>query len=173
MSDLNPIDIINKIQTAKYRKIALPILLVIASFILNHFYQIEETKYIALLGLIWYIFIFMQFKVNRVGNVGENIICSPISGKVVKVSNSQILIKKSWFDSIDIRFSGLDENCLFWAKKPVILKNGKTTGKLTGYTVGKNSCKIEFGEEWEVIVEVGQKLISGDSILKKRETNDK
>ncbi|MCF7793482.1 MAG: hypothetical protein K9N09_07005 [Candidatus Cloacimonetes bacterium] len=171
MNTLNPVEIINKIQTAKYKKIALPILLVITSFIINHFYQFEETRYIAIVGLIWYVFIFMQFKVNRVGNVEEDTICSPLSGKITDVSKQQIIITKSWFDSSDIRFSGLDENILFWAKKPVILEDSDISGKLIGYTIGRNSCKIEFDEEWETLVEIGQKVISGDPILKKREND--
>lgn len=173
MNNLNPEEYLRKIHTAKYKRMIFPILLVIISFVLNNFSHFEHTKYLALFGLIWYIFILVQFKVNKAGPIEENNVGSPVAGKVKNIGDSYLEIEKSIFDAVDIHCVCEEDVNIKWKKTPVFWENDcSLPGRLIGYTSGNNTCRIEFSENWKINVQVGQKLLSGDIILQKREDNE-
>lgn len=170
MNNLNPQEIINKIQKEKYKKLVWPILLVVLSFIINNVFQIHQTKYAALIGLLWYLLIFMQFKVNKsVPEAEEHSVSSPITGKIIEKSEVQIVIEKSCFDTIDVRCVNNENLEITWQKQPIFFnKNCDMPNQLIGFSTGKNRCKIKFGSEWMCDSELGRKILAGDSILIKR-----
>lgn len=177
MSECNPIDHINRIQKIKYKQALLPIILIVASFLISFFYENEMLKYAALFGLIWYVWIFMQFKIIKIPlpENSENSLLSPITGKVIDLNEAELLLKKSWLNSVEIRCIGKNEKITInWTKEPVLFESDcSLPGRLIGFVKGKTICKITFPKHYELNVVCGQKIEAGNCILKKKEEDGK
>ncbi len=176
MNDQDSISNISRIQKAKFKRALIPILIVIISFILNGLYNYEIIKYFALSGLIWYLWIFFQFKINKIfiSEDKKNAVLSPISGKVIDLNEANIKIKKSIFNTAEIRCSSGDEKIsIQWSKKPVIFEmNCNDAGKLIGYITGTTIFEINFPSDYKLNVVCGQKITAGEEILLKREDDE-
>jgi hypothetical protein len=174
MDRLNPQDYISLIQKQKHFASLGPIILVIITFIFNHFYRIEEVKYVALLGLIWYILNMIIHKINMPIPPEETVgfVFSPISGKVKYIENNKIIISKFFWHSVDIRNSNSEQNIeiIFTGKQPILFEDfSDDIGKLIGFKSGKNLCEISLPNNFSINVTIGEKVIAGFSIIASKE----
>ena len=97
MLEYTPVEYLTKIQKLKYKAAIFPILLVIISFGLNMIFELDQVKYLSIIGLIWYILIIIQFRVRRnyPPESETDIILSPIYGKITKIEDNSITIIKA------------------------------------------------------------------------------
>ncbi|MFC1898030.1 hypothetical protein ACFLYJ_00500 [Candidatus Cloacimonadota bacterium] len=174
MDNLNPQDYINSIQKQKHFASLGPIILVIITFIINHFYRVDEVKYIALFGLIWYIFNFVIFKISLPipPEKTADFVFSPICGKVKKIEKNKIIISKKFWHPVDVRNVNSNQNIeiIFEGKQPHFFEDfSADVGKLIGYKSGELNCEILLPADFKISVSVSQKVISGFSVLGTKE----
>jgi len=174
MDKLNPQDYINSIQKQKHLVALGPIILVTITFIINHFYRVDEVKYIALLGLIWYIFNFVIHKINMpISTEGTTgFVFSPINGKIKKIEENKITISKNFWHPVDIRNVSVEQNIMikFSGKQPHFFEDfSADVGKLIGYKSGKLTCEILLPDDFSINVTSSQKVIAGVSVLGTKE----
>lgn len=168
MSEYTPVEYLTKIQKLKYKAAIFPILLVIISFGLNMIYQLDQVKYLSILGLIWYILIIIRFRIRR--NVPpkneSEIILSPIYGTITKIDINMITIKKGLFQAADIRYPGYEINLKFTSKFINLFeKKPNLAGKLIGVVSCKSKCVCTIPDDWNINVHPGDKVIAGETIL--------
>ena len=168
MSDYTPAEYLTKIQKLKYRAAIFPILLVIMSFGLNMVFAFDQAKYLSVIGLIWYILIIIQFRVRRnyPPESETEIILSPIYGKVIKIEDNSITIKKGFFQAADLRYTGQNIEIKIESKKVTYFDEQPTlTGKLIGVVSYSAICICEIPESWKTEVNIGDKIVAGETIL--------
>ncbi|MCD6176913.1 MAG: hypothetical protein J7K29_03640 [Candidatus Cloacimonetes bacterium] len=168
MLEYTPIEYLTKIQKLKYKASIFPILLVIISFGLNMIFELDQAKYLSIIGLIWYILNIIRFRVRR-NYPPENkneIILSPIYGKVIKIENNLITIKKGLFQAADIRYSGKNivvkiksEHINYFEDQPSLV------GKLIGIISSSAICICEITNNYKIEINVGNKVVAGETIL--------
>ncbi|MDO9577613.1 MAG: hypothetical protein Q7J16_06980 [Candidatus Cloacimonadales bacterium] len=174
MDKLNPLNYINSIHKQKYLASLWPIILILITFIINHFYRVDEVKYIALFGLLWYMFVFVIFKINK-AVLPEDIsgcVLSPVNGRVTKIEGNKLIITKYFWQSVDIRNATVEQNIdiLFHGKQPILWEDfSSEVGKLIGFKTGKLICEILLPDEFSISVSALQKVISGHTILASKE----
>ena len=164
MSEYTPVECLTKIQKLKYKAAIFPILLVVISFILNLFFELDQAKYLSIFGLIWYIFIIIQFRVRRnyPPESETEIILSPIYGKVTKIENNSITIKKGVFQSADIRYPGQNIEVKIDSRKVTYFEEQPAlTGKLIGVLPTPAICICEIPDDWKIEIDIDDKAISG------------
>ena len=168
MSEYTPVEYLSKIQKLKYKAAIFPILLVIISFGFNMIFELDQAKYLSIIGLIWYIFIIIRFRVRRnypPESVTE-IILSPIYGKVTKIENNSITIKKGVFQSADIRYPGQNiEVKIDSGKVTYFEEQPALTGKLIGVLPSPVICICEIPDDWEIEINIDDKVIAGETIM--------
>ena len=168
MSEYTPVKYLSKIQKLKYKAAIFPILLVIISFAFNMIFELDQAKYLSIIGLIWYIFIIIRFRVRRnypPESVTE-IILSPIYGKVTKIENNSITIKKGVFQSADIRYPGQNIEVKIDSRKMTYFEEQPAlTGKLIGVVPSSAMCICEIPENWNIQITIGDKVIAGETML--------
>ena len=174
MDKLNPLNYISAINKQKYLASLWPIILVLITFIINHFYQVDEVKYVALFGLLWYMFTFTIYKINKPIPPEKTIgsVFSPLNGKITKIENNRIFITKNLWHSVDIRSATSEQNAeiIFHGKQPILWEDfSSEIGKLIGYKIGKLICEILLPDEFSISVSASQKVISGHTILASKE----
>ena len=168
MVDYTPIEYLTKIQKLKYRAAILPVLLVIISFGLNIIYEIDLAKYFSVIGLFWYIFIIIQFRVtrNHPPEIEAEIILSPIYGKVTNIEDGFITIKKGLFQSADIRYAGQNIEVKIKSNKVDYFEEQPSlSGKLIGVISSSAICICEISEDWKIIIKIGESVVAGETIL--------
>lgn len=168
MSEYTPVEYLTKIQKLKYKAAIFPILLVFISFGLNMIFELDQAKYLSIIGLIWYILIIIQFRVRRnyPPESETEIILSPIYGKVIKIEDNLISIKKSFFQAADIRYSGQNIEVKINSKKVTYFEEHPTlTGKLIGVVSSSTMCICEIPENWSIQINVDDKVVAGETIL--------
>ena len=168
MSEYTPVEYLTKIQKLKYKAAIFPILLVIISFGLNMIFELDQAKYLSIIGLIWYILIIMQFRVRR--NVPPEselkIILSPIYGKVTKIDDNCITIKKGFFQPADIRYAGQNFDVIIQSKQAIFFEEQPSlAGKLIGVISSSAICICKIPEEWKVEINIGDNVVAGETIL--------
>ena len=168
MSEYTPVEYLTKIQKLKYKAAIFPILLVIISFGLNMIFELDQAKYLSVIGLIWYILIIIQFRVRRnyPPESETEIMLSPINGKVFKIEENSITIKKGFFQAADIRYSGQNveikidsPKMTFFEEQPILI------GKLIGIVSSSAMCICKIPENWDIQITIGDKVIAGETIL--------
>jgi len=168
MSEYTPIEYLTKIQKLKYKAALFPILLVFISFGFNMIFKIDQAKYLSIIGLIWYIFIIIQFRVRR-NYPPENekeIVLSPIYGKVTKIEDNSITIKKGYFQSADIRYAGQNIEVNINSKKAIYFEEQYTlTGKLIGVITSSAICICKIPDDLKIEIDIGNKVVAGETIL--------
>ncbi|HPR17501.1 MAG TPA: hypothetical protein PLD62_04570 [Candidatus Cloacimonadota bacterium] len=177
MSPYDPLDYITRIHKAKYKQAILPILLIVITFVINHFFLLEELKYVALLGLIWYALLFLCFRVGRIGypESDEAKVLSPLHGKATVLNEHQLIITKSIFHPVEIRCPiQKAQITLEWSAQPVFFEERcELSAKLIGFKFGKTKCKITVGEEYMLKIADNEKVIAGKSVLfERKESNE-
>ncbi len=168
MSNYTPSEYLTKIQKLKYKAAIFPILLVIISFGLNILFELDQVKYLSIIGLIWYIFIIIKFRIrnNYPPESETEIILSPIYGRIVKIEGNSITIKKGIFQSADIRYAGQNIKVKIGSKKVNYFEERPTlVGKLIGMISSPAICICEVPEEWKIEINIGDKVVAGETIL--------
>lgn len=168
MSNHTPVEYLAKIQKLKYKAAIFPILLVIISFGLNILFELDQVKYLSIIGLIWYIFIIIKFRVRRnyPPESESEIILSPIYGKIIEIEGSSITIKKGIFQSADIRYTGQNIEVKIKSKKVNYFEEQTTlAGKLIGVISSSAICICEVPEDWKIEINIDDKIVAGETIL--------
>ncbi|MCK5050096.1 MAG: hypothetical protein KAS53_00045 [Candidatus Cloacimonetes bacterium] len=168
MSNYTPVEYLTKIQKLKYKAAIFPILLVIISFGLNLIFEIDQAKYLSVIGLIWYIFIIIRFRITRnypPESETKNIL-SPIYGKVIKIEDSSITIKKGIFQSADFRYTGQNIEVKIKSKQVNYFEDQPSlTGRLIGIISSSVICICEIPNDWKIEITIGDKVVAGETIL--------
>ena len=168
MSNYTPVEYLTKIQKLKYKAAIFPILLVVISFVLNILFELDQAKYLSIIGLIWYIFIIIQFRVRRnyPPESETEIVLSPIYGRVTKIENNSITIKKGVFQAADIRYPGQNIEVKIDSRKVTYFEEQPTlTGKLIGVVSSSAMCICEILDDWKIEINIGNKVVAGETIL--------
>ncbi len=168
MSEYTPVEYLSNIQKLKYKAAIFPILLVFISFGLNLLFEIDQAKYLSVIGLIWYIFIIIQFRVRRnyPPESETKIVLSPIYGRVTKIENNSITIKKGVFQAADIRYSGQNVELTIESKKVTYFEERPTlTGKLIGVITSSAIFICKIPDDWKIEINIDDKVIAGETIL--------
>lgn len=168
MSEYTPVKYLTKIQKLKYKAAIFPILLVVISFVLNMFFELDQAKYLSIIGLIWYIFIIIQFRVRRnyPPESETEIVLSPIYGRVSKIENNSITIKKGFFQSADIRYLGQNIEVKIDSRKVIYFEEQPTlNGKLIGVVPSSAMCICKIPVGWKIEINIDDKVIAGETIL--------
>ena len=168
MSEYTPVEYLTKIQKLKYKAAIFPILLVIISFGLNMIFELDQAKYLSIIGLIWYIFIIIRFRIRRnYPPENENeIILSPIYGKVIKIENNLITIKKRFLQPADIRYSGKNIIVKITSKYAIYFEDQSSLpGRLIGIISFSAICICEITTDYKIELNVGNKVVAGETIL--------
>ncbi len=168
MSNYTPVEYLSKIQKRKYKAAIFPILLVILSFGLNILFELDQVKYLSIIGLVWYIFIIMKFRVRRnyPPESKFEIILSPIYGKITKIEDSLITIKKGIFQSADIRYTGQNIEVRIKSNRVSYFEDQTTlAGKLIGIVSSSAICICKIPKNWKIDIISGDKVVAGETIL--------
>ncbi len=168
MSNYTPVEYLTKIQKLKYKAAFFPILLVVLSFVINLIFKLDHLKYFAIIGLIWYIFTIIRFRVrkNYPPESETEILLSPIYGKITKISKNSVTIKKGLYQAVDIRYTGQGNEVKIISKNVNYFENEPTlAGKLIGIVSASAVCVCEISEDWKIEVSLGDKVVSGETIL--------
>ena len=173
ISDYNPIEYLTRIQSLKYKAATVPILIVIISFSVNLIFKIDLVKYFSLLGLLLFLFILMKYRIKRTvpSESEEEIVLAPIHGRIIKIEDNKILIKKSFLDPADIRCVTNNKNVkititnssITWFEKEAILP-----GKLIGIVPHSAECICELPNDYKIEVQVNQKIEAGETIIARK-----
>lgn len=171
----NPARILQDIQKAKYKKVVIPIALILISLFLQQY--IVQAKYLSVVGLLLYFYIsFVVYRISRniPPETDREVLLSPIFGIVQSIDKNRITIKKSNFDHADFRLGISREKfhmeCSGNLKILDTLSN--LPGRLIGMMPGKGSltCTLPEGFEFEVVS--GTRLLAGETILAIRAEED-
>ncbi|MDD3050203.1 MAG: hypothetical protein PHR06_03575 [Candidatus Cloacimonetes bacterium] len=185
----NPLHILVAIQKTKYRYAAIPIIMIVFSFVSNLVAQNEINRYLAFSGLLLYAAVQFSFRFNKISPLpNEKAILSPVNGTVESINSSKdetrIVIKKSWTDQIDVRLPGNNEDFTVgsnqiksvssefyeWELKTsrvFIYEENKNLpyGTLIGIALGKGACTITISNKCVIEIKQGDKVTSGLTIL--------
>ncbi len=100
----------------------------------------------------------------------DHIILSPIHGKVIKIGDNSILIKKGVFSAGDIRSSQskfkINNKNIIWFER-----NSKLDGKLIGFVAESTLCNCEIPDDYRIVIAKKDKVEAGNTILAKLEDN--
>ncbi len=183
--DVTPIQYVIEAAKLKYKYASIPIFLIGVSFISQMAFKIDEMKYLALPGIILYLFVNLMLRVYRTLPEAEAGIVSPINGRVEKVekngNTTEIYIKKGLLAKIDVRASIADS--------VNVTDNGFESGKVSFRVINGNFKKFESRSEkrsaalgffffsgracleirncGDLEVKTGDRLVSGVSVITK------
>ncbi|MBT4331948.1 MAG: hypothetical protein HOD64_01610 [Candidatus Cloacimonetes bacterium] len=168
MSVHTPTDYLAKLQKIKYRAAIFPILLVFASFGINIIFEIDQAKYLSIIGLLWYLLIIMRFRISRnhLPESKNEILLSPIYGKIVKIDGNIITIKKGIFQPADLRYSGHIFDVEIKSKQIKYFEDQPhLAGKLFGVVSTSALCICTIPNGWKINAKFDDKVVSGETIL--------
>lgn len=173
MEKYNPTEYLLKIQRIKYNEAIIPILLIFSSFAINFIKPYSFVKYLSLIGLLAFFFISLKYRIRKnIPPQESGIILSPVYGTItsLNLSTAEFTIKKGFFTPVDYRYPGRSEKVEF------IIKQGNLTlfetasqlpGKLIGILPLSASIICKLPEGFMIMIEAGQKVIAGETILAK------
>jgi hypothetical protein len=172
LADYNPIEYLTKIQNLKYRTATLPIIIVVVSFGINMIFKVDIVKYCALLGLIFYVFVLMRYRIKKQippENSGTMIL-SPIHGKIFQIDANRIKIKKHILEAADFRCSSMENIEIEFLKSQLFRfeNDCNVPGKLIGIIPHSVICIITIPENYEIEVTPNKKVEAGETILAKQ-----
>ncbi len=172
LTDYNPIEYLTKIQTLKYRAATLPIIIVVVSFGINMILKVDFVKYCALLGLIFYVFVLMRYRIKKQlpPENSDMALLSPLHGKIFQIDANQIKIKKNILEAADFRCSSSENLKIEFSKSRLFhFENDcNVPGKLIGIIPHSVICIITIPENYEIEVSPGEKVEAGETILAKQ-----
>ena len=170
--DYNPIEYLTKIQNLKYRTAMLPIIIVVVSFGINMIFKVDIVKYCALLGLIFYIFVMMCYRIKKQAppEIPDTAILSPIHGKIFQIDANRIKIKKHILEAADLRCSSKENIEIEFSKSRLFRfeDDCNMPGKLIGIIPHSVICTITIPENYKIEVSPGEKVEAGETILAKQ-----
>lgn len=171
LTDYNPIEYLTKIQSLKYRAATLPIIIVVVSFSINMIFKVDIVKYCALLGLIFYIFVLMCYRIKKQvpPENSDTAILSPIHGKIFQIDANTIKIKKHILEAADFRCSSRENVEIEFSKARLFRfeNDCNMPGKLIGIFPYSVICIITIPKNYEIEVSLGEKVEAGETILAK------
>jgi len=171
LTDHNPIEYLTKIQTLKYRAATLPIIIVVVSFGINMILKVDVVKYCALLGLIFYVFVLMRYRIKKQvpPENSDMAILSPLHGKIFQIDANTIKIKKHLLEAADFRCSSMGNIEIEFSKSRLFRfeNDCNVPGKLIGIIPHFVICIITIPENYKIEVSPGEKVEAGETILAK------
>jgi hypothetical protein len=192
MDKIMPLNCIRQLQFQKYKTAMLPILIIIAGFILR-LSGIVLPMISLLMGLSLAAYLIILF-IFRMGNPTipekENLLLSPVHGKVLSVERANSMVKiriaKSFFDPIEIRcplglHQKVDETDIvfhygvheiqmsFGSKDPLIFnEHGMVRGSLLGLLRGSYYIILTMNEailSRELNIKKDDVVVAGQTVL--------
>mgnify|MGYP006277759235 CR=1 FL=1 len=182
----NPTNHQFSIIKAKYKFAAVPIAIIIISFVLFHINPNPVYKYFSIAGLFFYLFIFYIYRIRKtIPDTSPEHLLAPINGKISKVVNeNKIIVNKSFFNPVEVRTmtsqdfltkksyilienEDLGTKAKIFSKKGKLLKYKSTDvqGQLIGFIPGNGFCEIETTSPWKLKVQEGDKIKAGETVL--------
>ncbi|NQV18060.1 MAG: hypothetical protein HQ534_05905 [Armatimonadetes bacterium] len=170
MDKFNPTEYLTKIQKLKYRAAAIPILLVVLSFVFSIGTNSLYLKFISLIGFVLFIFISGRYRIkkNIPPSFEKPVFLAPINGIVrsINLEKKIIVIKKGLFHTSEIRSNLQDLEVNIVAKKIFWFElSSDIQGKLVGIVPASAECTCNLPSNFKISVQVGQKVISGETII--------
>lgn len=171
----NPFEVISKIHSQKYKTAIIAFVLVATGFLLNLLLNISWAKYLTLFGLLVYIFILIIFKFNKIiPEITAGEIVSPINGKIISISDNEIIIEKGIFSPAEFRIASEDPlfslTCIK-GKAFIYYEDQVIAGTLAGIVPGFATIKITIPPKYKIIVDSKIKCKSGITIIAKQLLN--
>lgn len=172
LTDYSPIEYLVKIQSLKHRAAIFPIIVVVFSFGINIIFKVEIVKYSALLGLLFYVFILMRYRIKKQvpPENSDTAILSPLHGKIFQIDSNQIKIKKHILEAADFRCSSGENVKIKFSKSQLsrFENDCNVPGKLIGIIPHSVTCTITIPENYKIEVNPGEKVEAGETILAKQ-----
>ena len=170
MEKYNPVKYLTKIQKLKYRAAAIPIALVVLSFVFSIRTNSLYLKFISLIGFLLFIFISGRYRIkkNIPPSFEKPVFFAPINGIVrsVNLEKKIIVIKKGFFQTSEIRSNLQDLEVNIAARKIFWFElSSDIQGKLVGIVPASAECTCNLPSNFKIGVQVGQKMISGETII--------
>ncbi len=170
MDKFNPAEYLTKIQKLKYTAAAIPIALVVLSFVFSIRTNSLYLKFISLIGFVLFIFISGRYRIKKNIPPGfeKPVFLAPVNGIVssIDLEKKIILVKKGFFQASEIRsnLQNFEVNIvarkIFWFEK-----KSNIQGKLVGIVPASAECTCILPSNFRISVQVGQKVISGETII--------
>ncbi len=172
LTDYNPIEYLTKIQNLKYRAATLPIIIVVVSFSINMIFEVDIVKYCALLGLFFYVFVLMCYRIKKQvpPENSDTAILSPVHGKIFQIDANRIKIKKHILEAADFRCSSKENIKIQFSNSRLFRfeNDCNVPGKLIGIIPHSVICTITIPENYKIEVNFGEKVEAGETILAKQ-----
>ena len=164
----NPARILQDIQMIKYKKVIIPIALIIISLFLQKY--VDQAKYLSAVGLVLYFYIsFVVYRISRniPPETDREVFLSPIFGTVQSVNDNKVTIAKSQFSLADFRLGISREKFEIECsgKLTILDKVSDIPGRLIGLFPGKGTLVCTIPEGFEFDVFPGTRLLAGETIL--------
>ena len=170
MEKYNPVKYLTKIQKLKYTAAAIPIALVVLSFVFSIRTNSLYLKFVSLIGFLLFIFISGRYRIkkNIPPNFEKPVFLAPVNGIVrsIDLEKKIIVIKKGFFQTSEIRsnLQNMEVNIvagkIFWFEF-----SSDIQGKLVGIVPASAECTCNLPKNFKISVQVGQKMISGETII--------
>lgn len=170
MSKLTPAKTLLKIQKIKYKFLAVPIIVIILTFLLNLKYENKIFSIISLIALVIFFVISRIFSVNKSVHNPEKSgkILAPINGKIVKKQRNELIIKKSIFAHAEIRKSD-KENKLALSIKGFLLydfaEEDAVQAQIIGLLPGPATAVCQLPENYHFTVEETENIEAGETVI--------
>ena len=165
----NPTSVLKKIQKKKYTAAIIPIAAVFIGFILNSYLNLDIAKYLSLAGLVGYVLVLGLYRINLANpDNDDEIILSPINGKVIDIHDGKIIIRKHWLQSSDIRLGSREDNFFLKnikGKIHYLTDLSPKQGELIGVAPGLVIVEVSIPDQFKIIVEQGAAIEAGTTVL--------
>lgn len=172
LEDYNPYKYIRQAQTAKFKELLYPILVILGSFILSYFLESDLLIFISLAGFIWYIYISIRYRIHQVIPVATNSnkILAPINSRVISKNGNKLKLRKKWYYNCDVRTPALFKlNFELSSAKSIWFElENSLPGKLVGIVPKPAICELEIPDDFQVNIKKGEKLIAGETVIASR-----
>jgi len=170
MDKYNSAEYLTKIQKLKFSAAAIPIVLVVLSFVFSFGTNSLHLKFISLIGFVLFIFISGRYRIkkNIPPSFEKPVFLAPINGIVcsIDLEKKMIVIKKGFFQTSEIRSNLHDLKVnivagkIFWFEL-----SSDIQGKLVGIVPASAECTCNLPSNFIIRAQVGQKVISGETII--------
>ena len=182
MKEFIPHEMLSKAQFYKYKFLSIPAVIIVISFFLRDIHS--AAKYLSLLALALYFFIFIIFRFKRNFSLPEiNEVLSPINGRIIDIetveNGSIIMIKKPFFASAEIvtctsadKINTLDmqQTQISWRISNRFAKifhesDVNYQAALIGLSPGSAICALFIPSKYEILVNTKNHLEAGETVV--------
>jgi hypothetical protein len=169
LEDYNPYKYLRQAQTAKFKELLFPILLILVSFLLSYFLETDLLIFLSLSGFLGYIIISIRYRIHRVIplEIDSKFILAPINSRVAEIAGNKVKLRKKWYYTCDFRTAAAFKLKLnLTATKSVWFELENTLpGKLVGIVPRPAICELEIPDGFQIKIKKGDKLIAGESVI--------